>query len=81
MQQWCLKNIYPGSTIVFDGLHCFEAVVDAECIHETHIVGGGKKATAHPSFKWANTILGNVKNSLIGTYHAFTQKHVPRHLA
>ena len=76
-----MKNIYPGSTVVSDGLQCFDAVVDAKCIHETHIVGGGKKAAEHPSFKWVNTIPGNVKNSLTGTYHAFAQKHVPRYLA
>lgn len=81
IKQWCLSNIYPGSTIVSDGLQCFDAVVEAKCIHEIHITGGGKKAVEHPAFKWVNTILGNVKNSLTGTYHAFTQKHVPRYLA
>jgi hypothetical protein len=81
IKQWCLKNIYPGSTVVSDGLQCFDAVVEAKCIHVTHIVGGGKKAVEHSSFKWVNTILGNVKNSLTGTYHAFTLKHVPRYLA
>lgn len=81
IKKWCLKNIYPGSTIVSDGLQCFDAVVDAKCIHEIHIVGGGKQAAQHPAFKWVNTILGNVKNSLTGTYHAFAQKHVPRYLA
>jgi hypothetical protein len=78
IKQWCLKNIYPGSTVVSDGLQCFDAVVDAKCIHETHIVGGGKKAAEHPSFKWVNTIPSNVKNSLTGTYHAFAQKLVPK---
>jgi transposase-like protein len=81
IKQWCLKNIYPGSTIVSDGLQCFDAVVDAKCIHETHIVGSGRQAAKHPAFKWVNTVLGNVKNSLTGTYHAFAQKHVPRYLA
>ncbi len=30
---------------------------------------------------WANTTLGNVKNSLRGTYHAIRPKHTPRYLA
>jgi transposase-like protein len=81
IKQWCLRNIYPGSTVVSDGLQCFDAVVEAKCIHEIHIAGGGKKAVEHPAFKWVNTILGNVKNSLTGTYHAIGQKHVPRYLA
>jgi hypothetical protein len=30
---------------------------------------------------WVNTMLGNVKNSLRGTLHAISRKHVPRYLA
>jgi hypothetical protein len=30
--------------------------------------------------KWANTLLGNVKNALSGTVHAFDLKHSPRYL-
>ena len=33
------------------------------------------------TFKWVNTILGNVKNSLNGAYHFFQKKHIPRYLA
>uniref|UniRef100_UPI00286F72A9 transposase n=1 Tax=Desulfobulbus sp. TaxID=895 RepID=UPI00286F72A9 len=32
-------------------------------------------------FQWLNTVLGNVKNSLRGTYHAISDKHLPRYLA
>ncbi|PUB79944.1 MAG: IS1595 family transposase, partial [gamma proteobacterium symbiont of Ctena orbiculata] len=35
----------------------------------------------HSNFKWVNTMLGNVKNSLLGTFHAIREKHVPRYLA
>lgn len=28
-----------------------------------------------------NTMIGNVKNSIRGTYHAMSEKHVPRYLA
>lgn len=81
VMSWSKQNLVPGATVVSDGLACFNAVRNAGCQHETHIVGGGKKAVEHPSFKWVNTILGNVKNSLKGTYHAFQQKHIPRYLA
>lgn len=30
---------------------------------------------------WVNTVLGNVKNAMHGTYHAIRAKHVPRYLA
>ena len=32
-------------------------------------------------FKWLNIILGNVKNALQGTYHAISDRHLPRYLA
>ena len=81
IKHWSIKNLEPGTRVVSDGLACFNAVATAGCIHEPHVVGGGKQAVKHPSFRWVNTVLGNVKNSLKGTYHAFNQKHIPRYLA
>jgi hypothetical protein len=31
--------------------------------------------------KWVNTVLGNIKSALVGTYRAVQSKHVPRYLA
>jgi hypothetical protein len=67
--------------VVSDGLACFNAVSDAGCEHEVHIVGTGPESAEHPSFHWANTVLGNVKNALRSTYHAFRDKHLLRYLA
>ncbi len=36
---------------------------------------------ALPDLHWVNTILGNVKRSLDGTYHAFRRKYAARYLA
>ena len=33
------------------------------------------------SFTWANTMIGNVKRSINGTYHAIDHKHLSRYLA
>ena len=81
VELWSLQNLEPGTRVVSDGLNCFNSVAAAGCVHEPHIVGGGKQAVEHPAFKWVNTILGNVKNSLKGTYHSFRRKHIPRYLA
>lgn len=32
-------------------------------------------------FQWVNTMIGNVKKAIHGTYHAVRPKHVPRYLA
>ncbi|MBK8637935.1 MAG: hypothetical protein IPN92_06460 [Chromatiaceae bacterium] len=29
------------------------------------------------AFKWVNMIIGNVKNTIHGTYHAMQAKHLP----
>ncbi len=41
---------------------------------------GVKGLNTHPS-TWVNAMLGNVKNSITGTFHSVSLKHVPRYLA
>lgn len=81
IERWSKHHLRPHSTIVSDGLSCFTAVEKAQCAHERHVLGGGPEAVKHPSFKWVNTVLGNLKNSLRGTYHGVRKKHIPRYLA
>jgi ISXO2-like transposase domain len=68
-------------SVVSDGLDCFRAAAD-HGVHERIVTGGGKASTALPEFKWLNTVLGNFKTALAGTYHAFKfGKYAPRYLA
>ncbi|MBF0195573.1 MAG: transposase [Magnetococcales bacterium] len=39
-----------------------------------------KKGVQHPAFQWVNTMLGNIKTSMAGTYHSFSGKHLPCYL-
>jgi hypothetical protein len=64
-----------------DGLACFRAVAGAGCEHTAIVTGSGRKAPKSPAFAWVNTLLGNVKAALVGTYRAIRDKHVPRYLA
>ena len=49
--------------------------------HEAHVVGSGRQAAQHPAFRWVNTVLGNLKSSISGTYHAFKfAKYADRYL-
>lgn len=81
LKKWGKQHLIPDSIVTSDGLKCFNAISDAGCKHRRIITGGGKKAANHPVFQWLNTLIGNVKNSLSGTYHAFHPKHTPRYLA
>ncbi|MCU7882414.1 MAG: IS1595 family transposase [Candidatus Thiodiazotropha sp. (ex Lucinoma aequizonata)] len=79
--RYAKSSLVSGSTVHTDGLYCFRAVTEAECEHRAVVTGGGRKSAQHSNFKWVNTMLGNVKNSLQGTFHAIREKHVPRYLA
>jgi hypothetical protein len=79
--QWANDHLAPGSKVFSDGLGCFSAVTTAGCTHQVTVVGG-RKPNDLPEFKWINTVLGNLKTSLSGSYHAFAfRKYGARYLA
>ena len=75
------RIIAPGATVVTDGLACFRGVADAGCEHIALATGGGRRAARHPAFRWVNTMLGNIKCAIVGTYRAVRKKHLVRTLA
>lgn len=78
---WAKRALAPGSRVFSDGLACFGAVTEAGCYHYPTVMGG-RKPREVPEFKWINTVLGNLKTSLSGCYHAFDfQKYAARYLA
>jgi transposase-like protein len=79
--RWAKKRLLPGSLVYSDGLACFAAVVDAGCHHVSIVTGGGPQSVTKEEFAWVNTMIGNVKNAIHGTYHAINPKHLPRYLA
>lgn len=70
-----------GTAAVSDGLNCFPGVTDADCTHTVIPTGGGVPDLGHPIFWWVNTLLGNVKNALLGTYRALRPKYLQRYLS
>ena len=67
---WANADLSPGCIVTSDGLGCFAGVTDAGCQHRV-IIAGGRKPKDLPEFNWINTVLGNLKTSLGGAYHAF----------
>lgn len=81
VELWAKRFLRPSSLVVSDGLYCFQSVEAAGCLHQREIVGKGRKSTSMDCFRWVNTILGNLKNAIIGTYHAFDfEKYAHRYL-
>ena len=81
IERWSRHHLKPGSVVMSDGLSCFGAVTEAGCEHIPKRTGGGKRSVEDPAFRWVNTVLGNLKNALRGTYHSIGAKHAPRYLA
>ncbi|UJX40938.1 IS1595 family transposase [Desulfovibrio sp. JY] len=80
VQRASQKILRSGTLVVTDRLPCFSEVQAAGCRHEP-VQDSGRKAVQDSVFKWVNTMLGNVKSALLGTYRAVRGKHVPRYLA
>ncbi len=76
------SHIAPTATVVSDGLWCFGAVGLVGTDRERHVTGGGKASVKLPQFSAVNTMLGNLKTALSGTYHSFDfAKYAHRYLA
>jgi len=81
IKRWAKQHLQANSVVVSDGLPCFSAVKDAGCEHVRIVTGGGPQSVSKEEFTWVNTMIGNVKNAITGTYHSIGAKHLPRYLA
>ena len=69
-------------TVVSDGLGCFTVARGLGAAHDREITGGGKASVLNEKFWAVNTLIGNVKTALTGTYHAIKfAKYGYRYLA
>jgi ribosomal protein L37AE/L43A len=76
------QHIAPSASVVTDGLWCFRATTIVGAEHQRVVTGGGKASVKLPQFKAVNTLLGNLKTAISGTYHAFDYaKYAHRYLA
>jgi transposase-like protein len=82
IESWGKKFLAAGSVVVSDGYKCFGALANEGVEHRPQTVGAGKKSTSMPCFAWVNTLLGNLKNSITGTYHSIKfDKYAQRYLS
>ena len=75
------RDFAPGSDVLSDGLSCWPAVAKAGCAHRPMRTGPGRQAARWAPFKWVNTVLGNIKAALLGTYRHVSPKHAQHYLA
>lgn len=78
--QWAEQALAPDALLVSDGLACFVAAAELVAVHE-RVVVGERKSSDLDCFHWVNTLLGNIKSSIQGTYHGFKfEKYAARYL-
>jgi hypothetical protein len=74
-------HVATSATVVSDGLGCFRAASLVGAKHQRIVTGGGKASVDKPEFKAIDTLLGNLKTAITGTYHAFDfAKYAHRYL-
>ncbi|MFQ3189614.1 MAG: hypothetical protein ACI936_000739 [Paraglaciecola sp.] len=78
--KWSERDIKPQTIVISDRLACFRMIASEDKHHFRAVTGGHLDMLEHPVFKSVNTVIGNVKNSLRGSWHAIGAKHLPRHL-
>lgn len=82
LAQWAKKTLCASAQVISDGLACFTGVTTVGASHERTITGGGAAGVKLEQFRAVNTLLGNLKTSFSGTYHAFDfAKYGQRYLA
>jgi transposase-like protein len=75
-------HLAPSARVVSDGLSCFRAVTRAGCRHEPIVAAREPEQPEKiPAFRWVNTVLGNLKTAITGTFHSIRRPYVPRYLA
>lgn len=79
--RWSRARLAVGSDVRSDRLACFRAVEHAGCHHTPVLMSGPGASRRRHALNWVDTMLGNVKNAIHGTYHAIRAKHLPRYLA
>ena len=82
MSDFMHRSLVLPLTVVSDGLACFTAAPERGAVHDREVTGGGKASVKLTKFNAVNTVLGNLKTALSGTYHSFDfAKYAHRYLA
>jgi len=87
VRDWAERHLTPGCTVHSDGWPGFAVLAEAGHPHRVTrtsaaVIGQTRKRAAdNPTFRALNTLLGNLKTSLRGTFHAIAPRYVPRYLA
>lgn len=81
LKEWAQQNLAKGICLFTDGLACFSFVKQAGVSHKPTVMSQDLEQRDQGCFQWVNTIIGNLKTGLTGTYHHVSEKYLSRYLA
>jgi len=82
LREFMSTSIVLPATVVSDGLSCFTVAQEMGMAHNRTVTGGGRGSVEVQEHWAVNTILGNLKTAMTGTYHAIKfAKYAHRYLA
>lgn len=81
IQEWAGNNLAKGIHLYTDGLACFKAVKKRGVKHTATVMSKDPEEKNKGVFCWINTVIGNLKTALSGTYHHISTKYLNRYLA
>lgn len=81
VSRWSLQHIHHESVVITDCFGPLRGVVDNVAFHGAIKSQGIYDNPDNKIFHWINTMIGNVKRAIHGTYHSVSPRHLPRYLA
>ena len=81
IERWTTRHLDENCIVTTDGFRPFSNICHVVDLHHSINTAGIYKDPNNKFIHWVNTMIGNVKRSLHGTYHSVSSKHLPRYLA
>jgi ribosomal protein L37AE/L43A/transposase-like protein len=81
VRAWAKRSLATASHVLTDRMAGFQRLGVVLKRHEMKVLPGGWQNSKHPAFAWVNTVLGNLKGSLLGVCRWVSARHLPRYLA
>ena len=81
VKAWAQRHLSAQAVVISDMYNPFNILSELVVVHGRIKATEIYKDPNNKIFHWVNTMIGNVKKAIHGTYHAVSSKHLPRYLA
>lgn len=71
LTEWITCRLHPDAEVFSDGLGAFRAACELDHAHTVMQANSPREGCEVEGARWVNSVMGNIKRFLDGTYHAF----------